>query len=113
MITAIKIWKRFKTDLEVASKYYKLLNILNDLGLSPLEIKILSYSAINGNILKGGAREKCAEISDSTTVSVSKSVAKLIRYGFLIKTKGKAVVNPQLLIDFNNSILLKLNIGSE
>lgn len=113
MITAIKIKKRFKSRVDLAYKYYKMLFILNDLRLHPLDIKIIAYTALNGNIFKAGAREKCAEIFDSTYTSVSKNISKLIRQGYLVKNDRKALVNPQLWIDFNNSILLQLNIDCE
>ena len=113
MALALKIKKTFKDEIDLTIKFYTLLNILNNLKLTSLEIKIISYVAVKGNISRGNPREKFVSLLGSTYKSVSKTVAKLTRQGILIKDSRKTIINPSLVFNINGGIALQLNMGYE
>ena len=109
MITALKIKKVFNTSLEVAIKYYGIISLLNNLELTPLEIKILAYTAVNGNI-GGRGKDLFLQNFKTTKASISKSISALYAKGFLIKEYSKTKINSQLLLDFETQLVIQLNL---
>jgi len=110
---AIKIRKKFKDEFELAVKFYSILDVLNNFKLSPLEIRILAYTAIKGNIARGDQRNDFIDVYKSTYKSVRKTVTKLVKQGYLTKDNRRIVVSPQLLFNIKDGILLQLNMGHE
>lgn len=113
MVTAIKINNKCVDRMEAAVKFYKVLFTINNLKVPPMWVKIIAYSAIVGSMSATGLRDKFVTAYKGTKGSVGNSVFKLIKKGYLVKDKRKVTVNPQLLFDFNNDLVLQLNIVCE
>lgn len=93
----------------MAIKYYSVLSILNDLHLTPLEVKIVAYTAVKGNIA-GRAKIHFAELFGTTKASINKSISALYARSFLVRENSKTKINSQLLLDFNNDLIIQLNL---
>lgn len=113
MVTAIKIKKNFKDDLEAAYKFYRILSVLNDFKLTPLEIKIIAYTVVRGNLSSGTSKDKFVKIYNSTKSSIIKTIPKLIKEKYLVREHRKIFVNPSLFFNLKERIILQLNIGCE
>lgn len=112
MITAIKITKEFD-NLEMAMQYYSILSILNGFKWTKLEIQIIAFTSIKDNISHGGAKQTFCSLFGSTIYTLNNYISKLYRGKYLIKDEedGKTRVNPELHINFTDSLLIQLHIG--
>jgi hypothetical protein len=113
MITTLRIKKTYETNLEVACRYYRILNILNELKLSPMEIKLLAFLALEDNLSTGGRKEKFCDLFKCPKNSVYNISGRMIKKRFLVKVDGKIKINPQLHLDFNNTLLIRLQLDAE
>lgn len=105
-----RIEKTYASPLQVATKYYTLLSILNDLNLAPREIDLLAFTAVRGSVFYGTCKSQFVELYKSSIATVDNLVSALKQKGFLVKEEGKAVLHPQLRLNFNNNLLLALTI---
>jgi hypothetical protein len=109
MVTAIKIKKTYSSHFEAVMVYYNMLNVLNSLNLTPSEIKLMTFTAINKVLSPKKKKEYCREFLYSEQ-SLSGVVCSLKRRGILIKNEhGRLALHPQLHIEFD-SLALKIVI---
>jgi len=99
--------------METAIKYYSILSTLNDFKWSPLEIKIIAFTCIEGNISTGGRKEKFCSLFKSSKSSVFNSISDLAEKFFLVKKERKVLLHPQLILDFSQPISITLNLDYE
>jgi len=105
-----KIRKSYPSPLQVAIKYYGVLSVLNDIQLTGREIQLMAYTAVRGTLSSGGAKEGFIQHFHSSQASVGNMIHKLKKKGLLIKVEGRVVVNPQISLNFNNNLILQLNM---
>lgn len=110
-ITTLRIKKEYTDKLDVAVRWYSMMSTLNDFKWTPLEIRIIAFTAVEGNISSGGKREKFISIFKNPKNSLSNAIGVLRKEFYLIREDKKIKLHPQLFIDFNNDILLQLNIS--
>lgn len=112
MVTAIKIRKKYKDQLELAVKYYTILSALNDFNWTDMEIHLIAFMAIKGNINAGGAKEAFLQwYGSSTKGSVTRLTSVLKLKGILIKDKRKLLLHPELQINpLTEGFVLQLNM---
>lgn len=94
----------------IASKYYNILSIVNNLGLTGREIELITFAAIKGNISYKHLREEFCETYGTTTYTVNNIVSRLKKIFVLIKEGGKIKVNPALVLDFNSNLTLEISL---
>lgn len=112
MITTLRIKKTYKDKLALAVKWYDILSTLNDFHLTPLEIKLLAFTAVRGSISSGGRKEEFCKLFKSTKNSLANSIGKMEKKHYLVKYEGKININPQLKLDFDH-LLITLNLEYE
>lgn len=110
-IVVQKIEKGYGSSLEVAIKYFKILLVLNNIHLKPKELQLLAYTAIKGNISSGGAKEGFIKEFNSSKASIGNMIGTLYKEKLLIKEGGRIRVQPFLVLDFNNQIVLQLTLN--
>lgn len=110
MITAQIIKKQYSSSLERAMVYYSVLSVTSNLNLTERQIQLLAFTAVNGTLSKGGVKEKFIEQFGSSKATIANMIHQLSKRGFLIKEKGKIKVHPQINIDFEKDIILKLSL---
>ena len=111
MLTAVKIRKVYKDSLEVAVKYYSILNTLNNLSWTEMQINLIAFTAVRGNINSGGAKEIFIERFQSTKDSVQNTCTRLKKKGVLLKEGNKLLLHPSLIIAQTQGFLIQLNIS--
>lgn len=105
-----KLKKQVDTDMELAQKYYSILSVINNLNLTEREIQLVSFTAIKGNITYANVREEFCKTYNSTSPSINNIISKLKKVGIFIKENGKVKINPVIVLDFKNDLVLDINL---
>jgi hypothetical protein len=105
-----KLKKQIDTDMELAQKYYSILSVINNLNLTEREIQLVSFTAIKGNITYANVREEFCKTYNSTSPSINNIISKLKKVGIFVKENGKVKVNPVIVIDFKNDLVLDIRL---
>lgn len=106
-----KLKKDVESDIALAEKYYSFLSVLNNLNLAPREIQLLAFTAVKGNMTYGNVRIEFCEKYDTTIATVGNMICKLRKMKILIKEKGMVKVNPLIVLNFNNDIVLQIKLS--
>jgi hypothetical protein len=108
--TAQKLAIKTKDEFDQAEKYYAIMSIINNLNLAPREVQLIAFTAVKGNITYGNARAEFCERYGSTSATIGNIICKLRKLHILIKEKGMVRINPQLMLDFNNNLILQISL---
>jgi DNA-binding MarR family transcriptional regulator len=109
--TVQKLGKTIESDIIIAEKYYAFLSVLNNLELAPREIQLLAFTAVKGNITYGNVRIEFCEKYKTTIATIGNMVCKLRKMKLLVKEKGMTKVNPQIVLNFSNNIVLQIKLN--
>lgn len=110
MVTTLRIKKNYDNNFDLAIKWYSIISILNDFKWSPLEIKVMAFTAIKGDISSGGRRGAFLGYFKSTKPSLANTISEMHKKHFLVKVEGKLKINPQFFINFEGDILSQINL---
>lgn len=105
-----KLRKQEKDVLSVARRYYSILSAVNDLRLTEREIQLIAFTAIKGNISYSTNREEFCKLYNSSSPTINNIISKLKKIGVLVKDTSKIKVNPKILLNFENDIILETKI---
>lgn len=105
-----KLVSRCSDEVERAIRYYSILSILNNLGLTKKDVQLMAFIAVNGTISAGGAKEVFIEMFGGSKASIGNVVFKLCKKGFLIHDGKWVVLHPQLRMDFSQAVVLQILI---
>lgn len=105
-----RIKKSEKDSMEIAKRYYSLLSSINDLKLTEREIQLIAFTAIRGNISYSSNREEFCTMYNSSSPTINNIISKLKKLNILIKDSGKIKVNPKILFNFENDIILQISL---
>lgn len=108
-----KLKKAVDTDMQLAEKYYSVLSVVNNLRLTEREIQLIAFTAIKGNITYANVREEFCNTYNSTSPSINNIISKLKKVGIFIKENGKVKVNPVIVLDFKNDLILNIKLEHE
>jgi hypothetical protein len=106
-----KLKKVEPDDFVLAQKYYSILSILNNLGLTEREIQLVAFTAIKGNISYKHLREEFCKKYNTSSPTINNIISKLKKMQMFIKDGGKVKVNPVIILKFNNDIRLEINLA--
>lgn len=105
-----KIDKSYETKFELVKSYYTMVCLLNKIKATPLEIKLLAFSALRGTISSPPIRDEFTRQFKAPKASIYNLVSQLQRKHLMVKgDDNKVRVNPMILPDFTQSTLI-LNI---
>lgn len=108
-VTVQKLVKTIDKKLDLAIRYYSILSIVNNLNLSDKQVKLLSFTAVRGNITYRSIRKEFAELFDTSLNYIEKMKSKLIKLNLLVKIDDKYKINPLLDLDFSKDLVLQLH----
>ena len=104
-------WKKEFERIEIAEKYYAMLSVLNNLQLTERQIQLIAFSAIKGNISSANVRNEFCRIYNTSYPTISNMVSRLKKIGVVVKEDNKKIrVNPKIVIDFNNDVVIQINL---
>lgn len=114
MIAVIKIKKKLKNEFDLAVKYFGVISILNDFNWTKMEIHILAFTLITGNINIGEPRKTFLNWYGSSKRSyLSTLLFSMQKKGLIIRKDKNLILNPSLLIELEKNLILQLNMYSE
>ena len=113
VIVVQRLKKNVQANIQLAEKYYSILSVINNLGLTEREIQLVAFTAIKGNISYANVREEFFKTYNSTSPSVNNIISKLKKIGIFIKQDGKVKVNPVIVIDFSKDLTLEIKLEHE
>ncbi len=96
-----------------AEKYYSILSSLNGLNLTEREIQLIAFTAIKGNITYVNVREEFCKKHNTSSATINNIISKLKKIGIFVKEEGKVKVNPFIVVDFNKTLTLQIQIINE
>jgi len=99
--------------LDRAEKYYTIMSTLNDLHLEKREVQLMAFTAVKGNIWSKASREEFVKEYKSSLATVGNIITKLSKRHLLKKESKKVFVNKALLLDFNNTLILNINLVND
>ncbi len=103
------ITKKYSSNLEFAKAYYNFITQINNISITPTEMNLLCYCAVNGTISTPPVRDAFIEQYNVPKGSIYNIVSKLQKLKLMVKIQGKIRVNPAIQIDFNKMIY-KINL---
>lgn len=108
--------KKHKTQLDLASRYFRLLMILGGekgIHLPPREIDLLAYTAVKGTISTKPAKDEFVSLYKSSTATLNNLISSLTEKKMLYKDKNMIRVHPSIRPRFqeNKSISMLINLS--
>lgn len=111
--TLQKLRKPISDKILLAERYYSILSVINNFRLTQREIQLLSFTAVKGNMSYANVREEFCKTHDTTSPTINNIISKLKKMGLLIKDQGKIKVNPKILLDFEDNLVLEITFTHE
>lgn len=105
-----RLKKAEKNAHDRAIRYYSILSAINDLKLTEREIQLIAFTSIHGNISYSTNKEDFCKMYDSSTATINNISSKLKKMGILVKDGSKMKVNPVIMLDFNNDVVLEVKL---
>jgi hypothetical protein len=105
-----RIRKEEENVYSLAERYYMVLSAVNGLKLTEREIQLIAFTAVRGNISYASIREEFCKKHNTTNASINNIISKLKRTGILVKDGTRVKVNPQIVINFENDVVLEIRI---
>lgn len=106
-----KLKKPVEDDYSSAELYYSVLSSINSLKLTQREIQLIAFAAIKGNISYANIREEFCSKYKSSPPTINNIISKLKKMGVFVKDGTKVKVNPLIILNFENDIVLQIAIS--
>jgi hypothetical protein len=97
----------------LAEKYYSILSAINDLKLTQREVQLIAYTAVSGNMSYKHIREEFCTKYNTTNPTINNIISKLKRMNVFVKDGSKIKVNPVILLDFSNNVVLEIRLNGK
>lgn len=105
-----KLKKKEENPLAVAQRYYSILSAVNDLHLTEREIQLIAFTAIKGNMSYSTNKEEFCKLYKSSVSTINNIISKLKKMGIFVKDAYKIKVNPKILLNFENNLIIETKI---
>ena len=111
--TIVQKLKKAENDaFFVAERYYTILSAINDIGLTEREIQLVAFTAVRGNISYSNIRQEFCEKYKSSSPTINNMISKLKKLGVLVKDGSKVKVNPMIVLNFEDNIVLQITLSN-
>lgn len=111
--TLQKLKKNINDKVILAERYYSILSVINNFKLTQREIQLLAFTAVKGNMTYANVREEFCKTHSTTSPTINNIISKLKKMSLLIKDQGKIKVNPKILLDFDDNLVLEISFNHE
>ena len=105
-----KLKKTVADPIQSAELYYTVLSAINNLNLTTREIQLIAFTAVKGNISYSNIRKEFCEKYNSSSATINNIISKLKRMAIFVKEGSKVKLNPLITLNFENDIILQINI---
>jgi uncharacterized protein YkwD len=79
--------------------------------LTERELQLTAFTAVKGNISYSNNREEFCKKYKSSAPTINNMISKLKKIGVLVKDGSKVKVNPMITLNFENNIVLQVNVS--
>lgn len=100
-----------RDSLTIAQRYFSLISAISDIKLTEREIQLIAFLSIRGNISYSSNREEFCTLYNSSSQTINNIIYRLKKVGVLIKENNKVKINPKLVLDFNNNLVIQISIS--
>ena len=97
----------------VAEKYYSILSAINDLKLTQREIQLVAFTAVIGNMSYKHVRAEFCTKYNTTNPTINNIISNLKKMKVFVKDRNKIKVNPVILLDFTNNVVLEIKLNGK
>lgn len=111
--TLQKLKKNINDKVILAERYYSILSVINNFKLTQREVQLLAFTAVKGNMTYANVREEFCKTHNTTSPTINNIISKLKKMSLLIKDQGKIKVNPKILLDFDDNLVLEISFTHE
>lgn len=110
----VQKWVKHVDDaVEMGIKYYTLLSIVNELGLTPRECEMLSFTSVQGTISSLQAKKDFCKRFNSTLATVGNLMTRLSSLDYLVREGKKLVVNKNINFDFEKNFIISIKLNGQ
>lgn len=103
-----------KDKFDRVQKYFQILSVLNNLGLSKGDISLLTFTLVKGNISDTHIKDEYCKEYNTTRATINNIVDRLKKKNILHKKDKKIFVNPVLSkLSFDDSFSLVIVINKD
>ena len=96
----------------IAEKYYSILSAINNLKLTQREVQLIAFTAVSGNMSYKHIRQEFCTKYNTTNPTINNIISKLKRMKVFVKDGSKIKVNPVILLDFTNNVVLEIKMSN-
>jgi len=108
-----RLKKQDKEPLDKAYRYYSILSAINGLDLTSRQLQLIAFIAVKGTISYDSNKKEFCSLYNSSPATINNIVFELKKKKILIKDSAKIKVNPQILLNFNEDIILQISLTKE
>lgn len=96
-----RVAKSYKSEFEIAKKYYTIIFGLNDIHLTKNEMNLVAFAAVNGTLSTPPIKQQFCEEFKVPAASVYNMIGKLKKLSIFIKDRDNKIrINPIILPNF-------------
>jgi hypothetical protein len=104
-----EIAKQLDNSYSLAYIYFSIVFAVNSIRIPRRKLQLVAYISING-ISSVSAKKGFCDLYKSSPATVGNMISELSKEGILIKENGKIRVHPDLSINFDRDVLLKVSL---
>jgi hypothetical protein len=108
--TLQKLKKMHSDKFVLAESYYSLLSVLNGLKLTEREVQLVAFAAIRGNMSYANVKQDFCNKFETSSATINNMISRMKKLGILIKEGSKIMVNPVLVLNFDNDIIMQIQL---
>lgn len=94
-----------KNAFELAYKYFSIISVLNELGLVKRDLQLLAY-AVSQEKNVSDVKIDFVKNYATSLATVGNIISKLYKLSILKKEKRVVKINPAIVLDFSNDLML-------
>lgn len=107
-----KLKKEDKDILSMAKRYYATLFAFNGIHMTERKLQLVAFTAVKGNISYSSYKEEFCSLFNSSFPTINNMISELKKENILKKESGKIKVNPVILLNFENNLILTLSLST-
>lgn len=112
-MTVQKLKPTIDSEFEAARRYFSMVAAINDIHITPIELKLLAFMAVKGSISNTNNKDVFCETFQSSKASVYNIIGSLSEKGLLHKIDNKVKIIPSIALNFKEPVVVKITFDAE
>lgn len=98
---------------DVPRMYFNVVSAINNLELKPMDVNVLSFMAVHGNISDRSLRNEFCKQYKTKVDSINNVVSKLKKMGMIVKEDRTIKLAPYFEFDYKKDLQLQIVLTHE